>query len=493
MAVVPAFAESFSALPYLEGKSWSDEAKWTWTAQGTGIYSGSYNKVTEWRTTYTMTRVLASSFTISESWSIDDTETASGSWVKPSNYVTCNGCTVTKSWTGSGAITIDRTSFIQTDVSGDFASANIGHKISEVVDPTGLAVGSQVSLWWYDENNEYRPVSYDVVREDTLAVAGTTAKVFLASHTASSTGNWKVGQSWSKGQLTRTFDFDESTGVQLASHAEGTFSYQRSGGGWDETYLSDSKVTSVGFDLGDYVIIDSNPKATMTVDGTNLGTADQPTLEVWKWGSSHKIVVPPMVNVTRGTRLVFTGWDDGSRDLTRTVAADKVGTYVAQFKRQHQMDLASSYGNPIGSGWYDEGQSVNIHVDSTYMFVLIFDSWSGNVQSNNPDVTVTMDGPKTLQANWRVDYARIAILVSIVALVAVVLFVSQRRRARLLGKTAIYGTEPAPIAPAPPSLPSAPTQALQPRAEPPARKFCINCGVPLPSHAIFCNKCGSKQ
>jgi hypothetical protein len=30
-------------------------------------------------------------------------------------------------------------------------------------------------------------------------------------------------------------------------------------------------------------------------------------------------------------------------------------------------------------------------------------------------------------------------------------------------------------------------------AAPPAGKFCINCGVPLPSHAIFCNKCGSKQ
>jgi hypothetical protein len=252
-------------------------------------------------------------------------------------------------------------------------------------------------------------------------------------------------------------------------------------------------VTSVGFDLGDYVIIDSNPKATVTVDGTNLGTADQPTLEVWEWGSSHKIAVPPMVNVTRGTRLVFTGWDDGSRDLTRTVTADKVGTYVAQFKRQHQMDLASSYGNPIGSGWYDEGQSVNIHVDSSYMFVLIFDGWSGDVQSGNPDVVVIMNEPKTLQANWRVDYARIAILVSIVALVAVVLFVSQRRRARLLGKRAIYGTEPAPIAPAPPSLPSAPTQALQPRAEPPARRFCINCGASLSAHAIFCNKCGSKQ
>jgi hypothetical protein len=29
--------------------------------------------------------------------------------------------------------------------------------------------------------------------------------------------------------------------------------------------------------------------------------------------------------------------------------------------------------------------------------------------------------------------------------------------------------------------------------QPPARRFCINCGAPLPAHATFCNKCGSKQ
>jgi hypothetical protein len=489
-----------SPLAHLEGKSWSGEARWTGRTKGTGIYSGSYERVYEERYTYNITQVLAKSFTIVGSMTFDDTETASGSWVKMSSYVTCDGCTVRKSLTWSGGETVDRTTFIITGVSGNYASAGIGHIISEVVDPTGLAVGSQVSHWWdYDEDNVYRIVPYDVVREDTLAVGGTSTRVFVASHTASSTG-WKVGQSYSKGQLTRTLDFDESTGVLLASHAEGTFSYQGSEGGWDETNSLDSRVTSVGFDLGDYVVIDSDLKTTVTVDGADLGTADQPKLLVWEWGSSHKITVPSMVDVSPGTRLVFTGWNDGSSDPTRTVVADKPSTFVAQFKRQHRLTLFSSYGNPVGSGWYDEGQSVNVHVESTYIFVLIFDSWSVDVQSDNPDVTVTMDGPKTLQANWRVDYARTAILVSIVALVAVVFFVSQRRRARLLGRThsekgttMTYGPQPAPIAPAPHVVPSAPTQAPQPRAEPPAGKFCINCGSPLPSHAAFCRKCGSQQ
>ena len=32
-----------------------------------------------------------------------------------------------------------------------------------------------------------------------------------------------------------------------------------------------------------------------------------------------------------------------------------------------------------------------------------------------------------------------------------------------------------------------------PEAEPPVGKFCIDCAAPLPAHATFCNKCGTKQ
>jgi hypothetical protein len=34
---------------------------------------------------------------------------------------------------------------------------------------------------------------------------------------------------------------------------------------------------------------------------------------------------------------------------------------------------------------------------------------------------------------------------------------------------------------------------VSPPPAPTTGKFCINCGAPLPAHAVFCNKCGSKQ
>jgi hypothetical protein len=45
--------------------------------------------------------------------------------------------------------------------------------------------------------------------------------------------------------------------------------------------------------------------------------------------------------------------------------------------------------------------------------------------------------------------------------------------------------KPSPVAPVARVSPSRSGQA--------PGKFCINCGVPLPVHATFCNKCGSKQ
>ena len=66
--------------------------------------------------------------------------------------------------------------------------------------------------------------------------------------------------------------------------------------------------------------------------------------------------------------------------------------------------------------------------------------------------------------------------VGLIVVAAIVLVVSRKR-----------GATPPSSAPI-----STTTPAVSPR-EPTAGKFCINCGVPLPSHATFCNKCGSKQ
>jgi hypothetical protein len=66
--------------------------------------------------------------------------------------------------------------------------------------------------------------------------------------------------------------------------------------------------------------------------------------------------------------------------------------------------------------------------------------------------------------------------VGLVVVAAIVLVVSRKRAATPSSSAPISTTTPA-VSP----------------GEPAAGRFCINCGAPLPSHATFCNKCGSKQ
>jgi len=359
-------------------------------------------------------------------------------------------------------------------VSGDFAASNVGRKITDIVDVSRLIADGQLSLWWNDENGDYQVVPYSFVREDMSSVGGRTTRVLVVSHTGISAGYWGVGESRSKGQTTRTFQFDKSTGVLMASRVEGSYSYQRSRGGWQETLQGDSKVTSVRFDLGDYVLIDSDPGAIVTVDGSDLQVADQPKLFVWEWDSSHTIAAPSIVDISNDTRLVFTSWNDGNTNQTRTILADKAGTYVAEFKTQYMLNIQSPYGNPLGSGWYDEGSSVNVHIDSSYAFVFVFVGWSGDLQSETPDVTVTMNGPKTLRANWLIDYVRLAILIGTIAATLAGFFFYRRKRSRRLGE---IGFEPSGF----------PFERIS------TGRFCISCGTAMRPHDRFCRRCGATQ
>jgi hypothetical protein len=62
--------------------------------------------------------------------------------------------------------------------------------------------------------------------------------------------------------------------------------------------------------------------------------------------------------------------------------------------------------------------------------------------------------------------------------------------ALVMSRTKNVVPKAAPLA----SVPVVPTSpVVSTPLAPTAGKFCISCGTPLPAHAIFCNKCGTKQ
>jgi hypothetical protein len=132
-------------------------------------------------------------------------------------------------------------------------------------------------------------------------------------------------------------------------------------------------------------------------------------------------------------RRFFTGW---SGDFTGTSPAGSLmmnapKTVTADWRTEYLLTLDSEYSSPSGAGWYDEGESVNISIESVSGFPVrqIFDGWTGDFSSTEASTVITMDSPKAIVATWHTDYFWVYILVAIVVvLVAVVIYILIRLR-----------------------------------------------------------------
>ena len=144
------------------------------------------------------------------------------------------------------------------------------------------------------------------------------------------------------------------------------------------------------------------------VDGTNY---DAPYQTTWLAGVSHTIGVASPQNEQDGTRNVFSSWSDGG-DQTHSVKIYEEATLTANLKTQYKVTIVSDYGNPVGAGWYDEGEQVQFSVDSPVAgdtgIQYVFESWGGvgNVSYSgisNP-ATITVNEPITETINWTTQY-----------------------------------------------------------------------------------------
>jgi len=182
----------------------------------------------------------------------------------------------------------------------------------------------------------------------------------------------------------------------------------------------------------------------VTVDGSPIATdGTGKTQAQLKFGQVYSVQVPSEVLVAAGTRLFFVKWSDGQTSNSRTHSANDDAALTAEYKTQHLLSVLPQLGNPQGSGWYDVGTTATISVTSPwpvegFLGVLggkyMFDHWSGGATGTAPSVSLTMDGPKTVTAEWREDntipYAIIGAVLGI-ALVAAAIVVKRRKSPRL--------------------------------------------------------------
>lgn len=227
-------------------------------------------------------------------------------------------------------------------------------------------------------------------------------------------------------------------------------------------------------------IVMDRPKAVTAVYRTQYyletGSSPQglpkPDREGWYDSGSKVSISPPQRVVMDGPakRYVFDHWSlDGGRVDGDAISIEMGSPHklIAVYKVQYYLSVSSPYGDPKGAGWYDEGStatiSVNTPIEAGFGVSRVFVRWSGDISSESPTAQVLMDGPKSVTAVWRTDstilYATAGAIAAAIAASIAALALAARRGLGPLGRGTI----------------------------------CAKCGARVPRDAKFCPACGQRR
>jgi hypothetical protein len=173
------------------------------------------------------------------------------------------------------------------------------------------------------------------------------------------------------------------------------------GGGWkliSRPLLTNTKV----LDTIKVTVASTVPGASFVFDGSEFRIPDTGNIYLETIPGPHTFQVEPVTYLTPQTRVVFTGWDDGSTDPTRLITLRNDTSIFANYRVQYFVNVTSAYGIPSGSGWYDENSTVSISIQPPAVneSKVIFARWEGDVNSSDSRIVLTVNSPKTVVVEW---------------------------------------------------------------------------------------------
>jgi hypothetical protein len=480
------------------GSWWTIKSTYRQVSTGSGSWEGTYTETGEYTMKILVTNKNSDTMTLSNQedgkWSC----TATGNW-----WCTSTGAQETSdTWSDTYEYTIALNTLKVIDVGRDQAKDFVGHPTWYMVNVGQLTEGGKaVHHWWVPNSNAKGNKIADVdfsVDTQTAKIKGAQLKVWGLSYSGGILG-WERNDNgvYSSGPATTTYLYDPVYGIWVGYSDKSTTNGVAAGGdgSWTEVYSEDGQLIDTNLSFAVPVTLNAEPSGhvAVTVDSVEYGPDQLPTVFDWAIGDMHTLEVSPTVEGATGVRYVFVQWSDGSKDTSRTLTATEEVSLTATFKIQYELTVTSDFGNPQGSGWYDANTQATFSITTPVTAeglmgalggMQILDHWSGDTTAATPLVSVTMDRPKTVKAEWRTDnmmpYTIIGAMTCVIA-VAVAALLIVRRKAGTPKSTATV-TPPARAAP--------PVSAPPPSA---SNKFCINCGSQIPQTAKFCAMCGSQQ
>jgi hypothetical protein len=150
------------------------------------------------------------------------------------------------------------------------------------------------------------------------------------------------------------------------------------------------------------------------------------------------ITVPQLVQLNESSRLIFDHWSDGYPTAARNIVITNTTTLQAIYVTQNLLTLVGLRANST-SEWYDANTKTTFSANQYQPMSgplaalgarLSFEGWyeNGQLLTNSPTGTISMDEPHTLTAVWQVDYTIPAVTIGIIIVAVVVIFLILRRK-----------------------------------------------------------------
>lgn len=154
-------------------------------------------------------------------------------------------------------------------------------------------------------------------------------------------------------------------------------------------------------------------------------------------GSVVKVSIgQTILDCGNGTRRVFAGWiTNVTWQALNTTSPELIFSLesnvkiFAIWKTQYHLTINI---NPQGSGmikafeWYDSGSTATI--EATPNFGYEFESWSGNITERSPTISLKMDAPQTINANFKSTFPLFLIGFVIIAICSLLFFVYRSKK-----------------------------------------------------------------
>ena len=154
--------------------------------------------------------------------------------------------------------------------------------------------------------------------------------------------------------------------------------------------------------LGQYRVTTNPEGLLINVDGTEYTS---PQDFSWPSGSSHTIAVASPQSGGSGIRYVYQSWSDGGAQ-THQITVDGTSVYTANFTTQYYLttgeapDAGGDMTPAPPGGWYNSGSTVTVEATPNTASGYVFSGWSGDLTGSTNPSFITMDGPKSVTANF---------------------------------------------------------------------------------------------